>query len=235
MYLVRNKLQLREIIWISIISAIVLIGFHLVYFYRSPYFFLPAVVIMLPFASVALSNLVKRSGLKLAPATLVCLFLGLVVFVRFWIVTRSHTRNAPLEFLLTAQDVIPTGAVLVSGLNPVFLESLWPTGKVVEVLPVSRRIEYANKVIIRKQLPEPSTLPDSPFDHRNAALIDSEHEEPYVSVPVTDPGVLQQAMAAGRSVYLDLKFTHKGEQEAIERHFTLVRLSPILAQLELPK
>lgn len=234
-YLLRNTPPAREVIWIALTSAILLIGFHLVYFYRSPYFFLPAVVVSMPFAAVALSHLVLRSGVQVSRITLACLFIGLAVFARGWIVTRSHTRNAPLEFLRTVQDIIPNGSVLVSGLNPVFLESLWPKEKVVEVLPVSRRIEYANKVIVRKQLPELPALLDSPFDHRNAALIDNQHEDPYAAVPATDPGVLGEALAAGRAVYLDLKFTHKTEQEAIQTHFRLTRLSPILAQVQQDK
>jgi 4-amino-4-deoxy-L-arabinose transferase-like glycosyltransferase len=205
--------------------------FHLVYFFPSDRFHLP----LLAGAAVIAGSLVglligeRRANLfkLLLPAVLVLVIVGRIA-------TPSPAPGRRIAADLVRRHT-PDNAIVISALEPVYMDRLaaWQSART--IVPLSRRVEYASKVLAPKKIKDPQPPPQHWSDHRAAGLLNGGAEEavPFVASEQIDR--LVGAAQAGRPIFLELTAIGGREDGAIvgqlQKHFAFIERAPYIYEL----
>jgi hypothetical protein len=99
------------------------------------------------------------------------------------------------------------------------------------VVPLSRKVELASKLLTLEPVPYPSHATNDPFEHRATWLQGAGGKEAFDLVALEDLKELRSQAASGTEVVvLDFR-VHADEREALERDFMLQELCPGVQQL----
>lgn len=179
-----------------------LLAIYLFYFYFATRFYLPLMGLLAVICGALVGKLLTR-----------WLKAGLLAIIPLLILTAgaaSHKfagtlGNPALE--TRAGDLraaTPNSALIISTMNPAYFEEAVSAGSQRKLLPWSREIEYASKVVtLRKIVPPPGVKLDSPLEHRADWLLKFGAVDPFPLVAKDEkPEALQRA-AQGKPVYFD--------------------------------
>ena len=173
--------------------------FYLVYFYPDARFYLPLAALM----AVACGGLLGAAGRRFPAWLLIAIQAGLVFFA-YWMT--GHVRPRPDYSRREMADAIvrelPLSAAVITAIDPVYLENFPGMGKR-QIIPVSRRVEYASKVLTRMKIPEQCVKPQGWWDHRCQGLLAGGAEEAIPWVAMDEPGRITDLLASGRPVLID--------------------------------
>jgi 4-amino-4-deoxy-L-arabinose transferase-like glycosyltransferase len=207
--------------------------FHLFYFFPGDRFHIP----MFAGAAVTAGAML---GLLFGPRTTSLLKWFLPVALLLAIAARIAAPDPVPHRRLAADRVrlnTPPNALVISAIEPVYLERLAALGSSRRIVPISRNVEYASKLLTPKRvdLPNPSAL-----DWRNGRLRDlvrggSREAVQFVASEQLDAIVAQAA--AGTPVFLDSTFVAEYDVPVVsqlEKRFNLVQRAPFLYELHLP-
>ena len=122
-------------------------------------------------------------------------------------------------------------ALIVSGRNPLLLEMLLAAGTARQILPVSRRAEYASKLLTWRRVENPEPAPLGPFDHRCPGLIQGGAQEALRLTAVDDPEILIESLKVGRPVLIDGASLERAELDLLHRSFEVSEVGPGLYKL----
>ena len=201
---------------------------YLVYFYFSSRFYLPLDAPLAVLAG-ALTGLVLRD--RVPQRSLFVLMLVLVCTLAVQRAAKGPAAGGPRDDAERIAAAVPPGASVVSAINPVYLQEL--LGPARTVVPLSRRVEYAGKLLAWRKIEPPPVLPEW-SDHRAPFLIEGGAEEAFKDVAAESIGRLKQAMQSGKKVYLDVSAATDEERAVFEKEFVLEPAAPALYRLRLP-
>lgn len=209
-----------------------IILFHLVYFYPDTRFFLPVAVLWGVLAGGLYGRLLEQTPLTFA-YLLVTVMLCTVFIIKNSEVSATPTRRLASEDIL---KLVPSGAVLISAIDPAYLEFMAGTKKRISFLPLNRTVEYASKYIVRKRIPHLSPAPLGWWDHRCAGLALKGAEEVFAKTADEAPDEIAALIRRGTPVFLLADSLSKPDAVSvndIKKRFTLQPVAKDFFQLYL--
>ena len=222
---------LAHLLTFVVLTAGPILLFHLLYFFPSDRFHLPLLAGVAVIAGSAVGLLIdsRRANLfkLLLPAVLVL------------VITARLATPSPLPHRRVAADFIrshtPANAIVISGIEPVYMDRLvaWKSART--IVPLSRNVEYASKLIAPKRIENPRPSPRNWRDHRAQGLINGGADEavPFVASEQVDR--LAAEAKTGRPVYLDTTAIGGRADAAIiamlQKHFAFVQRGSYLYEL----
>lgn len=221
-----------------------LVLFHLVYFFPEARLQLPAIVLLVILTGAAAGPLLRL------PLPLLLIALPALLFgVSFW--RLRNTEFPPLRRLIVdeiRQQTAP-GAVIICATDPVYLEYMinrgftppdisaedfWNDTTHRRVLPLSRGIDYADKLLTPVRIPHPNPAPAHWTEHRCAGLVAAGVRDavPWVAQEQIDR--LSDLIAGGVPVYLETATLTASDGPVIDefrKRFDLTVRSAYLTEL----
>jgi hypothetical protein len=196
------------------------VALHLFFFYSATRFFVPLFVILSALAG-------SLAGLLVAERLKSIIWLpGLLVLV---CVLSALLRSYPQATRRTAADEIvelaPKQATVISALDPLYLGFfLKRAGKDVTLLPVSRRVEYASKLVMTQPISALNPLPSNPLASRDPRLLAIGAKEAVLHT--ADEVIGQIELDLNEKTYiLDQSFLTSEEQDLFSRRFRLEQVA----------
>jgi 4-amino-4-deoxy-L-arabinose transferase-like glycosyltransferase len=197
-----------------LLTAAPLTLFHLFYFYPETRFFLPATGQLAAVAGAMLGTLLQRasdrSAVIVAAAALV-----LVVLLAFLRTTPEPTRRHAVDLF---NNTLPGSALLISNIDPVYLDFFLNRNAERVILPLSRHVEYASKIVATTKVRAPDPPPTHAFDHRCPGIRNGGGYD-VVAATASEPeglDLIEAALTAGTPVFLDATHISWLQQSAVE-------------------
>ncbi|MEY2503891.1 MAG: hypothetical protein QOG27_171 [Verrucomicrobiota bacterium] len=223
----------QDVLTFMVLTTGPILLFHLFYFFPSDRFHIP----MFAGAAVLAGGML---GLLFRPGTTQLLKWLLPGLLLLAIGARIAVPEPVPHRRLAAERVrahTPDNALIISAIEPVYLERIAGHGSSRRFVPISRNVEYASKLLVRKRvdLPNPSAL-----DWRNGrpnALLRGGAVEAVQFVASEQLEALVAKAAAGTPIFLDS--TSIGESDAgvlsqLQERFKFAQRAPYLYELRLP-
>jgi hypothetical protein len=207
----RGNREARSVLWFLALAAGPPSVAHLFYFSPGIRFFLLGLSIAAVLGGAGLALLIP-----VAVRRRTALLLGLLA-VSLLAAPAINRRLAITPTRRIAADRIarltPTDAVIVSGIDPVYLDWRLVRGTRRTVVPYSRGVGYANLVIVRRRISHPNPAPVL-YQPRSIQMY---RGGGFDAVPFTADEAPERLLAwarAGRPVYLDLTETGRNAPDA---------------------
>src|SRR5205814_8647525 len=105
----------------------------------------------------------------------------------------------------------PANAIIISSIDPVYLERMAATGSARRIVPLSRQVEYASKLLARRRIEHPDPPPVNWRDHRAAGLLRGGAEEAVHYVASEQVENLAATAAAGTPIFLEAAFLSRSD------------------------
>ncbi|HPC57736.1 MAG TPA: glycosyltransferase family 39 protein [Kiritimatiellia bacterium] len=173
--------------------------FHLIYFFPDPRFFLPLAASAAVLCGGLLGVWVQRFSWKwLVMGQMVMLTAGLVAAS----VVHHEAGLRPRRIAEAIKQETPAQAVIVTALPPAYLEN-YPGIQPRLIVPLSRKVEYADKLILKKKVPALQPMATHWWEHRQDGLLAAGAEEVIPWTAVDQPECLAELIAANRPVWVD--------------------------------
>ena len=205
--------------------------FHLFYFFPDERFHLAllsgAAVIAGGLIGLFIDERRARIFRILLPAVLL-----LAIGARFAAPDPAPSRRVAADRL---REQTPADAIILSGIDPVYLERLVARGTQRRILPFTRHIEYASKALVRKRIDHPDPPPLGWYDQRAEGLFKGGAEEAVLFVAEEQLPALVDEAARGRPLFLDTSHL-KGRRatevgDRFQEKFTITERAPKLFEL----
>jgi hypothetical protein len=231
--LASSRRTFQDVLTFLILTTGPILLFHLFYFFPSDRFHIP----MFAGAAVLAGGML---GLLFRPGTtqlLKWLLPGLLLLA----IGARIAVPEPLPHRRLAADRVrahtPDNALIISAIEPVYLERIAGHGSSRRMVPISRHVEYASKLLVRKRvdLPNPSAL-----NWRNGrlnALLRSGAVEAVQFVASEQLDALAAQAAAGTPIFLESTFIGESDADVVnqlQERFKFVQRAPYLYELRLP-
>ena len=219
----------------AVLTAAPLTFFHLLYFYPETRFFLPATGLFAAVAGAMLGTLLQRasdrSAVIVAAAALV-----LVSFLAFLRTTPDPTRRHAVDLF---NNTLPGNALLISNIDPVYLDFFLNRNGDRIVLPLSRHVEYASKIVAPTKIRAPDPPPTQAFDHRCPGLRNGGGYDIIAATASEAKGLdlIDAALTAGTSVFLDathISWLQQSTVANLQNRYQVRRTAEGLYQLTQP-
>src|ERR1051326_8484246 len=139
-----------------------LLLFHLLYFFPADRFHLPLLAGTAVITGCIVALLFEERWLSLFKLALPILLLMAIAY-------RTTTPEPPPARRLVADEIrqrTPVNAIVISAIDPVYLERMAATGSARRIVPLSRRVEYASKLLAPRRIENPNPPPLNWHDHR---------------------------------------------------------------------
>ncbi len=215
-----------------ILTAAPITLFHIVYFFPTDRFHLP---LMVGTAVLAASFVGLWVGERHARIWKLCLpvILVLAVVGRYTIGEPAPNRRLAADRI---RALTPLDSIIISKIEPVYLDRLAARNSDRLIVPLSRRVEYASKVLVRKRIDHPEPPPRHYGDVRAEGLLRGGAEEAVPFVASEQLETLVEMATGGRPVFLESS-THVGPADAeivdqLQRRFVFTERAPNLHQLQ---
>jgi 4-amino-4-deoxy-L-arabinose transferase-like glycosyltransferase len=222
----------EAMIFFALMTTPILV-FHLLYFFPAPRFHIP----MFAGTAVLAGSMV---ALVVGPQKKAVIKFGLAVVLVLAVTERIVVPQAVPYRRLAADEVrkhTPENGIIISAIDPVYLERM--TGR--RILPLSREVEYAWVVLVKKRVDDSRLRVLSWDDGRAVAsarpIIRPHAEEAVRYVASEQADELHRAITAGTPVFLEANLIEKTQKQAVldlRARFTLVERAPNLYQLQSP-
>lgn len=212
------------------LTTVPILLFHLFYFFPSDRFHLPM------FAGVAVIA-GGMCGLLFHSRTTSLLNLLLPVLLFLAIVAKIVVPQVVPHRRLAADRIrahTPDNAMIISAIEPVYLERLAAHGSSRRIVPISRNVEYASKVLTPKHVDLPNVAALNWRDNNNDLLRGrAEQAVKFVASEQLDALVAQAS--SGTPIFLDT--TYLGEEAEmlarLQQRFAFLQRAPFLYELRL--
>jgi 4-amino-4-deoxy-L-arabinose transferase-like glycosyltransferase len=230
-----SRQSFQDAVVFLLLTTVPILLFHLFYFFPRDRFHIP----MLAAAGVLAGSML---ALLIGPGKETIFKLLLPAVFVLAMAARIATPAPVLLRRLAAERVrkhTPENAIVISAIDPVYLARLAGSGSSRRIVPLSRNVEYASKVLVRKRVDDPRLGSLTWEDPRALALIRPHAEEAVRFVASERMDELAMEVARGTPVFFESTFesTFVREKEAkvvadLEAHFNLVQRAPHLYELQ---
>ncbi len=204
----RVRARATPFIVFAAVTALPISALHCVYFYADLRFHLWLLGAAAAIGGIGLAALVPERWR--ARRELAALALSIAIFAVPDPVEIPAQRRRTSDQL---KQVTPVDALIISGLEPVYLAALERAGSKREFLAASRDVEFASKVLSRVRVPREVARPTGPFDHRAAGLLASGSVEAYARTADEIPDEIARQVRGGRAVFLERSFIFNPQVE----------------------
>ena len=228
-----RRQSFQDAVVFLVLSTAPILLFHLFYFYTDDRFHIPMLASVAVLAGSMLALLVGPGNEMKLKVLLPALFL-LTVAARM-------AAPAPLPQRRLAADRVrkqtPENAIVISAIDPVYLARLAGFGSSRRMVPLSRYVEYASALLVKKRVDDPRLRLLNWEDDRASALIRPHAEQAvrFVASERMDELVLE--VARGTPVFFESTFVDENDAKVLadlQTHFKLVQRVPYLYELRLP-
>ena len=205
--------------------------FHVFYFYPDERFHLALLSGAAVIAGGVVGLLIDEQRARIFRILLPAVLL-LTIGARFAAPDPAPSRRVAADRM---RQHTPPDAIILSGIDPVYMERLVARGTERRILPFTRHIEYASKAIVRKRIDHPDPPPRGWYDQRAEGLFNGGAEEAVLFVAEEQVPLLASEAAGGRPLFLDTSHL-KGRRatevgDRIEQEFTITERAPKLYEL----
>ena len=205
--------------------------FHLFYFFPSDRFHLPL------FAGVAIIA-GGMCGLLFRPRTTSLLTYVLPVVLLLAIGAKIAVPSTVPQRRLAADRIrghTPDNALIIAAVEPVYLERLAAHGSSRRIVPISRNVEYASKLLVSKRVDIPNVASLDWRDHRRPELLRGGAKEAVQFVASEQLDTLVALAKAGTPIFLET--TYLGNEADIlnrlQQRFVFLQRAQFLYELRL--
>ena len=205
---------LRDLVSFVVLTCGPILVFHLFYFFPTDRFHIP----MLAGTAIIAGSLL---GL-LIPRTRTAMFQLLLPLILVAVIAARIAAPAPVPHRRLAAEGIrehtPADAIVISAIDPAYLERLAARGSARQIVPVSRTVEYASKLLVPRRIDDPQPRPADWRDGRALGLMRAGAKDavPFVASEQTD--ALVAAARGGKPVFLDATFlAGRSDAAAVDR------------------
>jgi hypothetical protein len=204
--LAQGSVLARRALVFAALVALPETAFHLVFSFASPRFHLNLIAFLSVIGAAGVASTIPADWVRrvrFAPAAIAPAVIALVPALLPGLRPRVSIRTTTAEAL--ARET-PDDAVVVSGIDPVFLEFHLLPGTRRRVVPANRGIEYASKAVAWKRIPLPDPVPKWSEQEGIAWLV--EHGAVRVCPFTADerPDQIAAWVRQGTPVFLDRSF-----------------------------
>jgi 4-amino-4-deoxy-L-arabinose transferase-like glycosyltransferase len=225
-----SKQPLGDAALFFVFTTVPIVLFHLFYFFPGDRFNIPMQAGAAVLAASMLALLIGPRGESIAKLLLPVVLL-LAIAARI-------AMPAPLPLRRLAAERVrkysPENAIVISAIDPVYLGRLAGAGSSRRIVPLSRNVEYASKLLVWKRVedPRPSSLKWN--DDRALAFIRPHAKEAVRFVASERMDELASEAARGTPIFFESTFVDEREAKALadlQAHFNLVQRAPYLYEL----
>jgi hypothetical protein len=226
------RAPLRDVVTFVVLTCGPILLFHLFYFFPTDRFHIP----MLAGTAVIAGSLL---GL-LIPANRTAMFGLLLPLILVAVIAARIAAPAPVPHRRLAAEGIrehtPPDAIVISAIDPAYLERLAARGSTRQIVPVSRTVEYASKVLVPRRIDDPQPRPVNWRDGRAVGLLRAGAKDAVAFVASEQSEALVAAARGGKPVFLDATFL-AGQSDVAALHrlrerFSLTQRARNLYELE---
>ena len=205
--------------------------FHLFYFFPDERFHLAMLVGAAVIAGGTVGLLIAEQRARIFRILLPAVLL-LAVIARIAAPEPPPSRRVAADRM---REHTPDNAIILSGIDPVYLERLVARRSQRRILPFTRHIEYASKALVRKRIENPDPPPLGWYDQRAEGLFKGGAEEAVLFVAEEQLPSLVDEVSRGTPVFLDTSHL-KGRRatevgDRIQENFTIIERAPKLHEL----
>jgi hypothetical protein len=229
--LAASRQSLQDAVVFLVLTTVPILLFHLFYFFPGDRFHIPMLVGAAVLAGSMLALLLgsgKEPILKLLlPAVLL-----LAVAARIATPAQAPFRRLAAE---RVRKLTPGNAIVISAIDPVYLARLAGSESSRRIVPLSRNVEYASKLLVRKRVDDPRVALLNWEDPEALALIRPHAEEAVRFVASERMDELAREIARGTPVFFESTAVYENEAKVVaelQARFNLVQRAPRLYQLE---
>jgi len=214
----QGAIESKNIAFVLLAAIVPLTVFHLFYFYHSIRFILPVTTLLAAMAGALLAPLVARC-LGTLSVCLIPVFFIVLATALLYFSPRATPRQDRMQLVRSQAG---EDALIIASSNPAFVQSFWGT-QTPEILPLSRRVDYANLLIAPRYLGNLEVLPNSPIDHRFEGVRTRGALDPFPDVLFEAGGSerVRRALTAGRKVLLETGAVDQAELALLRQQFQL--------------
>ena len=185
------------------LSAVPLLLLHLVYFFPDARFYLPVLVLLAVIAGAQAARVLPR----VAPAVWLTIPAVLLLGAAGWRLKDRAERPCPRAAVEAIGRYTPANAVVLSSIAPAYLEFMLSpavsgAANRRQIIPLSRRVEYADKLIRVTRVARPHPFPAGFWDQRCAGLRGPGAIDVVPVVLAERPPLVAEALARGRRVFV---------------------------------
>ena len=215
--------RFRALLCFGLAALLPMFVVHLLYFYPNVSFFLPCTAFCAVAAGPLVGRFFARAGFSPAVfGVVVAACVLLTAALRFTLWEVPPRRRLAADLMLTKT---PPDALIISGIDPVYLESTVVANSRREILPVSRRVEYASNVICRSRI---GILPSPPLswkDHRFPGILQAGAQEAVERVALDNFEYVARQIGRGIEVYVDRSFLSSEELDFLAQKLDLQKVN----------
>ncbi len=203
---------------------------QLVYFYSSARLYTVPACLLAVYCAVRLGRFAQIFAPSATARNLVYAFTLLVVLGRGYLNWLELPKNRLA--VETLREKTPSTAVIVSGFSAAYFAALLDSQR--SYLPISRRVEYASKLVAPRRLDLPGEVLEniSPFNHRSPELIKAGATEAIKACALESPQLVKDLLQNGREVFVETSAVSIQEFELLKKQFELKLLHPQLYSLQ---
>lgn len=223
--------NLRALLEFLAMGAMPLTLFYLAYFYPDDRFYLPAMVLIMTFAGATLGLWLRHVRSSILALALVLMPVG--VFGQ----RAGKPPDAPPVIRVTIDEMqrrLPPDAVILSALPPAYIEYFVCRHSQRRAIPISRRVEYASKLLAREKIVDPMPPPKNWRDHRCPGLVNGGAEEAVALVVAERFQELHAMTQSGQPVFLATVYLADDDLDVLNRiaaEFEVRQVAQFLYQL----
>lgn len=225
-----SRQGLLQLVFFFVLTAGPIVAFHLLYFFPTDRFQLPVLAGTAVITGCIVALLFEERWLSLLKLVLPTLLLMAIAY-------RITTPEPPPARRLAADEIrqhTPANAIVISAIDPVYLERMAASGSARRIVPLSRRVEYASKLLAPRRIEHPDPPPVNWHDHRAIGLVRGGAEEAVRFVASEQVENLAARARAGTPIFLDASFLDRsdvGVLAQLKARFDFVAHRPNLFEL----
>ena len=228
--LATSQQGLLQLVFFFVLTTGPIVAFHLLYFFPTDRFQLPLLAGTAVIAGCIVALLFEERWLSLLKLVLPTLLLMAIAY-------RVTTPEPSPARRLAADEIrqhTPVNAIVISAIDPVYLERMAASGSARQIVPLSRRVEYASKLLAPRRINHPDPPPVNWHDHRAIGLVRGGAEEAVRFVASEQVENLAARALAGTPIFLDASFLDRsdvGVLAQLKARFEFVSRGPNLFEL----
>lgn len=224
-------LRVRSIVAMAefaILASLPMLAFHLQYYSFRPRYLLPVFAVLLVLSGSLAGAWLERLRRRALVLALLVALAGTAVW-KAGVPDRIPRRQDAVRSILAHT---PEDAIVVSAIAPAYLEELANPRGTRTIVPLSRGVEYAARIVARTRVERPEPPPRNARDGRCPGLLAGGAEEAVHAVAIERIDELRAAIASGRRVFLDLTdVARSGTPEAADELARSFRVEPVEGRL----
>jgi hypothetical protein len=218
----------------GVMVAVALFAIFLPYYYPTPRFFLSLEILGVVLIALRVAGWVanyREQMAKVLGGVLLVLVAGSLIPTSTGNLKKAAIRKNLIEELRA-------GDIVITGLDPVDFNYFVGRRKGLrpdQYLPISRRVEYASKLVMPRPVVIPREKVESSRDHRAAAVKAAGGLEVQPVCALEALESLKSSLAEGRRLLLDTSLLSADEERTMRENFDFSTLRPGVVGLQLRK